>query len=69
LPISAVKKESGLPAENVSELKDEESGVFTKESINRPVTLISAIYVGLAMALLIFILYGLSIAEVSFTPS
>jgi hypothetical protein len=65
--MSTVKKEAVLSTEDVSELKDEESGVFARESINRPVILISATYVGLAMALLVFILYGFSMAEVSFT--
>lgn len=66
-PISAVTKERGVSTEELDTAKDEESGAYPNESLQRPVILTSAIYVGLAMALLVFILYGLSIGQVSFT--
>lgn len=55
---------SKLPQVTEKTVDDEESLKPSRESLNRPLVLISAIFVGLAMTLIIILLLGFGLSEV-----
>lgn len=55
---------SKLPQVTEKPVEDEESLKPSRESLDRPLVLISSIFVGLAMTLIIILLLGFGLSEV-----
>ena len=55
--------------EFAGDLSDEENQVVEQESLSRPLSLLSSIFVGLAMTLMIFLVVGLQVSKVRFLMS